>query len=254
MPESILFEGAHVSVFDDILNEANARVRRMPRAKRIAASMLDNPALLHEVVYRQSRSLWAGHLWALTFWTDALKAYVDLWHEKHDYFKAQGTPAFDQVTLAYDRATITPKRELPKAMRQRPGSVYLRLPRKNPFPRLKAAPSAEIPLHEWPWLYFYFAEQSARGYFPPEKAWPVAIAEAGYWTALMLKTKSTDETARLLGISGTKFRAAIATARRLAEWPEAENVKRAKDEFLRRHEGHRTRQPTTPPISEGAPF
>lgn len=243
-----------MSVLDDLLNEANARVRRLPRAKRVAASMLDDPALLHRVVYRQSRSLWAGHLWALTFWTDTLKLYVDLWHERHDYFAAKGTPAFDQVTLAYERATITPERELPKAMRQRPGSVYLRLPRENPFPRLKAAPSADIPLHEWPWLYFYFAEQSARGYFPPENAWPVAIAEAGYWTALMLKTRNTDESARLLGMKGTPFRAAVAKARRLAEWPEAENVQRTKDEFLRRFEGHRARVQPAPPISEGAPF
>lgn len=243
-----------MSVLDDLLNEADARVRRLARAKRIAASMLDNPTLLHRVVYRQSRSLWAGHLWALNFWTDTLNAYVDLWHERHDYFEAQGTPAFDHVTLAYARATITPERELPKAMRQKPGSVYLRLPRENPFPRLKAAPSAEIPLHEWPWLTFYFAEQSARGYFPPEKAWPVAIAEAGYWIALKLKTKSTDETARLLGMKGTPFRAAVAKARRLAEWPEAENVQRTKDEFLRRFEGHRARLQPAPPISEGAPF
>jgi hypothetical protein len=139
-------------------------------------------------------------------------------------------------------------------MRQKPGSVYLRLPRENVFPRLKDTPSAEIPPHEWPWLYFYFAEQSARGHFPPEKAWPVAIAETGYWTALMLKTKSTDETARLLGMSGRHFRAAIAKARRLAEWPEAENVKRAKDEFLRRFEGHRTRKQAERIIPEGAPF
>lgn len=243
-----------MSILDDLLNETNARVRRLPRAKRIAASMLDDPALLHEVVYRQSRSLWAGHFWALTFWTDTLSAYVDLWHERHDYFKAQGTPEFDRHTLAYDRATISPERELPKAMRQRPGSVYLRLPRENLFPRLKTTPSAEIALHEWPWLYFYFAEQSARGYFPPEKAWPVAIAEAGYWTALMLKTRNSDETARLLGMSGTKFRAAVAKARRLAEWPEAENVQRAKDEFLRRFEGRRARVQPAPPISEGAPF
>jgi len=82
----------------------------------------------------------------------------------------------------------------------------------------------------------------------------VAIAEAGYWTALMLKTKGTDETARLLGMSGTKFRAAIATARRLAEWPDAENIQRAKDEFLRRHKGHRTRQPPERILPEGAPF
>ncbi|NWH07405.1 MAG: hypothetical protein HXY22_01930 [Alphaproteobacteria bacterium] len=243
-----------MSMLDDLLNEANARVRRLPRAKRIAAAMLDNPALLHEVVYRQSRSLWAGHLWALTFWTDTLSAYVDLWHERHDYFEAQGTPAFDQVTLAYARATITPEREIPRFMRQRPGTFYLRLPRENVFPRLKAAPSADIPPHEWPWLYFYFAEQSARGYFPPEKAWPVAIAEAGYWTALMLKTRNTDETARLLGMSGMHFRAAIAKARRLAEWPDAENVKRVKDEFLRRHESRRTRNQPERIFPEGAPF
>jgi hypothetical protein len=243
-----------MSILDDLLNEANTRVRRLPRAKRIAASMLDDPALLHRVVYRQSRSLWAGHFWALMFWTDTLSAYVDLWHERHDYFKAQGTPEFDRHTLAYDRATITPERELPKSRRQRPGTVYLRLPRENIFPRLKATPLADIPPHELPWLYFYFAEQSARGYFPPEKAWPVAIAEAGYWTALMLKTKGSDETARLLGMSGGKFKAAVATARRLAEWPEAENVKRAKDEFLRRHEGHRTRIQPERIIPEGAPF
>lgn len=243
-----------MSILDDLLNQANARARRLPRAKKIAASMLDDPALLHRVVYRQSRSLWAGHLWALTFWTDTLSAYVDLWHERHDYFKAQGTPAFNHVTLAYARATITPEREIPRFMRQRPGTVYLRLPRENVFSRLKATPSAEIPSHEWPWLYFYFAEQSARGYFPPEKAWPVAIAEAGYWTALMLKTRNTDETARLLGMSGTKLRAAIAKARRLAEWPDAENVKRAKDEFLRRFEGRRARKQTERIIPEGAPF
>lgn len=243
-----------MSYLDDLLNEAHKRERRIPRAKRIAASMLDDPALLHRVVYRQSRSLWAGHFWALTFWTDTLSVYVDLWHERHDYFKAQGTPEFDRHTLAYDRATITPERELPKAMRQRPGSVYLRLPRENIFLRLKATPLADIAPAELPWLYFYFAEQSARGYFPPEKAWPVAIAEAGYWTALMLKTKNTHETARLLGMSGTNFRAAIATARRLAEWPDAENVKRAKDEFLRRFEGRRARVQPAPPISEGAPF
>ena len=243
-----------MSILDDLLNEAKARARRLPRAKRIAASMLDDPALLPRVVYRQSRSLWAGHLWALTFWTDTLSAYVDLWHERHDYFEAQGTPEFDRHTLAYDRATISPERELPKSMRQRPGSVYLRLPRENPFPRLKATPSAEIPPHEWPWLYFCFAEQSARGYFPPEKAWPVAIAEAGYWIALKLKTKSTDETARLLGMRRTPFRAAVANARRLAEWPEAENVQRTKDEFLRRFEGRRARVQPAPPISEGAPF
>ncbi len=241
-------------ILDDLLNEANARASRLPRAKRIAASMLGDPALLHRVVYRQSRSLWAGHLWALTFWTDALSAYVEQWHQRHDYFKVQGTPAFDHVTLAYARATITPEREIPRFMRQRPGTVYLRLPRENLFPRLKATPSAEIPPHEWPWLYFYFAEQSARGYFPPEKAWPVAIAEAGYWTALMLKTRNTDETARLLGMSGTKFRAAIAKARRLAEGPDAENVKRVKDEYLRRFEGRRARVQPAPPISEGAPF
>lgn len=243
-----------MSILDDLLNQANARVRRLPRAKRIAAAMLDDPALLHRVVYLQSRSLWAGHLWALNFWTDTLSAYVDLWHERHDYFKAQGTPEFDRHTLAYERATITPEREIPRFMRQRPGSVYLRLPRENLFPRLKATPSADIPLHEWPWLYFYFAEQSARGYFPPDKAWPVAIAEAGYWTALMLKTRNTDETARLLGMKGTPFRAAIATARRLAEWPDAENVQRVKDEFLRRHEGHRTRQQPARILPEGAPF
>lgn len=216
--------------------------------------MLDDPALLHRVVYRQSRSLWAGHLWALTFWTDTLSAYVDLWHERHDYFAVQGTPAFDQVTLAYARATITPEREIPRFMRQRPGTFFLHLPRENLFPRLKQTPSADIPKHEWPWLYFYFAEQSARGYFPPERAWPVAIAEAGYWTALMLKTRNTDETARLLSMSGMHFRAAIAKARRLAEWPEAENVKRAKDEFLRRHEGHRMRIQPERIIPEGAPF
>jgi hypothetical protein len=243
-----------MSILDDLLNEADARVRRLPRAKRIAASMLDDPALLHRVVYRQSRSLWAGHHWALTFWTDALKSYVDLWHERHDYFAAQGTAAFDQVTLVYARATITPERELPKAMRQRPGWVYLRLPRESPFPRLKAKPLADITRDELPWLYFYFAEQSARGYFPPDKAWPVAIAEAGYWTALMLKTRNTDETARLLGMSGMHFRAAVAKARRLAEWPEAENVQRTKDEFLRRFEGHRTRIQPARILPEGAPF
>lgn len=243
-----------MSYLDDLLNQANARARRLPRARRVAAAMLNNPALLHEVVYRQSRSLWAGHLWALTFWTDALSAYVDLWHERHDYFRAQGTPAFDKVTLAYARATITSEREIPRFMRQRPGCVYLRLPRENLFPRLKATPSAEIPPHEGPWLYLYFAEQSARGYFPPDKAWPVAIAEAGYWTALMLKTRNSDETARLLGMRGTPFRAAIAKARRLAEWPEAENVQRTKDEFLRRFEGRRARVQPAPPMSEGAPF
>ncbi len=243
-----------MSILDDLLNEAHKRERRLPRAKRIAASMLDNPALLHRVVYRQSRSLWAGHLWALNFWTDTLTAYVDQWHQRHDYFKAQGTPAFDQVTLAYARATITPEREIPRFMRQRPGTFYLRLPRENVFPRLKATPSADIAPDEWPWLYFYLAEQGARGHLPPDKAWPVAIAEAGYWTALMLKTRNTDETARLLGMSGGNFRAAIATARRLAEWPEAENVKRAKDEFLRRHEGHRTRKQPERIIAEGAPF
>ncbi len=243
-----------MSILYDLLNQANARVRRLPRAKRIAAAMLDDPALLHRVVYLQSRSLWAGHLWALNFWTDTLKLYVDLWYERHDYFKAQGTPEFDRHTLAYDRATITPEREIPRFMRQRPGTVYLRLPRENLFPRLKTTPSAEIPPQDRPWLYFYFAEQSARGYFPPEKAWPVAIAEAGYWTALMLKTRSTDETARLLGMSGMHFRAAIATARRLAEWPEAENVKRVKDDYLRRFEGRQARIQPAPPISEGAPF
>jgi hypothetical protein len=243
-----------MSILDDLLNDAERRACRLPRAKRIAASMLDDPALLHRVVYRQIRSLWAGHLWALNFWTDTLGAYVDLWHERHDYFAVQGTATFDHVTLAYARATITPEREIPRFMRQRPGTVYLRLPRENLFQRLKATPSAEIPLHEWPWLYFYFAEQSARGYFPPEKAWPVAIAEAGYWTALMLKTRNSDETARLLGMNGTKFRAAIAKARRLAEWPEAENVKRVKDEYLRRFEGRRARVQPAPPISEGAPF
>jgi len=241
-------------ILDDLLNEAERRARRLPRARRAAAAMLDNPALLHEVVYRQSRSLWAGHLWALTFWTDTLSAYVDLWHKRHDYFKAQGTPAFDQVTLAYARTTITPERETPRFMRQRPGTFYLRLPRDNLFPRLKATPSAEFAQHEWPWLYFYFAEQSARGYFPPEKAWPVAIAEAGYWTALMLKTRNTDETARRLGMSGMHFRAAVAKARRLAEWPEAENVKRAKDEFLRRLEGRRARVQPERFIPEGASF
>lgn len=243
-----------MSFLDDLLNDAERRARRLPRAKRIAASMLDNPAFLHEAVYRQSRSLWAGHLWAITFWTDTLGAYVDLWHERHDYFKAQGTPEFDRHTLAYDRATITPEREIPRFMRQRPGTIYLRLPRENVFRRLKATPSAEMLPHERPWLYFYFAEQSARGYFPPDKAWPVAIAEAGYWTALMLKTRNTDETARLLGMSGMHFRAAVAKARRLAEWPEAENVKRVKDEVLRRFEGRRARVQPAPPISEGAPF
>lgn len=243
-----------MSILDDLLNEANARARRLPRAKWIASAMLDDPALLHRVVYRQSRSLWVGHLWALTFWTDTLSAYVDLWHERHDYFESQGTPAFDQVTLAYARATITPEREIPRFMRQRPGTFYLRLPRENLFPRLKQTPSGDITPHEWPWLYFYFAEQSARGYFPPEKAWPLAIAEAGYWTALMLKTRNTDETARLLGMSGMHFRAAIAKARRLAEWPDAENVQRTKDEVLRRFEGCRARVQPVPPISEGAPF
>lgn len=242
-----------MSLLDDLLNDAECRARRLPRARRVAASMLDDPALLHEVVHRQNRSLWAGHLWALTFWTDTLRAYVDLWHERYEYFAAKGTPAFDQVTLAYARATITPEREIPRFMRQRPGSVYLRLPRGNPFPRLKQTPLAEIPPPELPFLYFHLAEQSTRGYFPPDKAWPVAIAEAGYWTALMLKTRNTDETARLLGMSGPHFRAAVATARRLAEWPEVENVKRAKDEFLRRHEGHRTRRQSESSVAEGTP-
>jgi len=243
-----------MSLLDDLLQDAERRARRLPRARRVAAAMLHDPALLQRIVYRQSRSQWAGHLWALQFWTDTLKAYVDLWHERHDYFAVRGTPAFDWVTLAYDRATITPERELPKALRQRPGSIYLRLPRQNLFPRLKQTPLADISPDDLPWLYFYLAEQSARGYFPPEKAYPVAIAEAGYWTALMLKTKNTDETARLLGMSGANFRAAIATARHLAEWPEAENVKRAKVEFLRRHEGHRTRRLPETSLTGGAPL
>lgn len=237
-----------------MIEDAQRRSQRLPRATRIAAAMLDDPGLLQQVIYRQNRSLWAGHMWALQFWTDTLKAYVDLLHERHDYFAAQGTPAFDYVTLAYDRATITPERELPKAMRQRPGSIYLRLPCENIFPRLKQTPLAEFSPDDLPWLYFTLAEQSARGYFPPEKAYPVAIAEAGYWTALMLKTKNTDETARWLAMSETNFRAAISTARRLAEGPEAENVKRAKDEFLRRHKGHGVRIQPERIIKEGAPF
>lgn len=243
-----------MSLLDKMIEDAQRRSRRLPRATRIAAAMLDDPALLQRVVYRQNRSLWAGHLWALQFWTDTLKAYVDLWHERHDYFATQGTPAFDWVTLAYDRATIIPERELPKAMQQRPDTIYLRLPRENIFPRLKQTPLADISPDDLPWLYFTLAEQSARGYFPPEKAVPVAIAEAGYWTALMLKTKDTDETARLLGMHGTNFRAALAMARRLEEWPEAENVQRAKDEFLRRHKGHGQRIQPERVTSEGSPF
>jgi len=243
-----------MSVLDEMIAEAECRTRRLPRARRIAASMLDDPALLHRVFYRQTRSLWAGHLWALTFWTDTLKAYVDLWRRRHDYFAMQGTPDFDRHTLAYDRATITPERELPKSMRQRLGSIYLRLPRENIFPRLKATPLADIAPEDLPWLYFTFAEQSARGYLPPEKAYPVAIAEAGYWTTAMLKTRTTDETALLLGMSGANFRAAIATSRRLAEWPEAENVKRAKDEFLRRHKGQSARISSAQVMAEGVEF
>jgi len=56
-----------MSILDDLLTQAERRAHRMPRAERIASAMLDDPGLLHEVVYRQSRSLWAGHLWALTF-------------------------------------------------------------------------------------------------------------------------------------------------------------------------------------------
>lgn len=243
-----------MSILDDLLTQAERRAHRMPRAERIASVMLDDPGLLHEVVYRQSRSLWAGHLGTLTFWTDVLSRYVDHWHERHDYFAAQGTSAFDQVTLAYARSTITPERELPKFMRQRPGSVYLRLPRENLLPRLKRTHLEQIAPSELPWLYFYFAERSARGHFPPEQAWPVAIAEAGHWTALILKTRNTDETARMLGMNGINYRAAVATTRRLAEGRDPANVRRAKDEFLRRHEVHRTRMQPEHPIPEGAPL
>lgn len=243
-----------MSILDDLLNEAMARQRWIPCAKRVAAAMLDDPALLHRAAYRQTRSLWAGNFRALAFWTDALSATVDLWHERHDYFAARGTPLFDQVTLAYARSIITPERELPKAMRQRPGSVYLRLPRSNPFPRLKTTPLEDIAPDELPWLYFTLAEQSARGYFPPEKAWPFTIAEAGYWTALVLKTKDSDETARLLGMNGLNFCAALATARRMAEGPEAENVRRAKDEFMRRHKGHGLNIRPERVLSGNAPF
>lgn len=243
-----------MSILDELLIQAERRARRQPRAKHIAARMLDDPVFLHEVVYRQTRSLWAGHLWALTFWTDVLSRYVDEWHARHDYFGAQGTALFDQVTLAYARSRITPERELPQFMRQRPGCIYLHLPRENLFPRLKRTPLEQIAPNELPWLYFYLAEQSARGYFPPEHAWPLAIAEAGYWTALMFKTRDTDDTARRLGMNGIHYRDVVAKARRLAEERDPANVKRAKDEFLRRHEGHRTRMQPEHSIPEGTPF
>jgi len=227
-----------MSMLDDLLANAERRARRLPRAGRIAAIMLDDPALLHEVLYRQQRSLWAGHLWAVNFWTDVLCAYVDQGRTRHDDRSAKGTPDFERHELAYKHARIDTEREVPRFMRQRPGSIYLRLPRANPFSRLNFTGRAKLARADTPWFFMLHAIPAFRGYFPPEDAWPLVIREVGYWSSLTLRTNDPDETARMLGMHGFRYRAALAMALRIADTHDPKNVFLARGEFRRRVDRH----------------
>ena len=51
-----------MSLLEQMIAQHQARTRLHPRAKRIATTMLDRPALLYLVIHRQQQSLWAGHL------------------------------------------------------------------------------------------------------------------------------------------------------------------------------------------------
>lgn len=225
-------------VIDDIIADADRRASRLPRARRIAAVMLDDPALLHEVIYRQTRSLWAGHVWAVAFWTDTLRAYLNQWPDWPAHRVVQDMPQREHYTAAYEAFSVTTDRMLPRSMRQRPDSIYLRLPRANPFARLKHTARAKLARADTPWFYMMHALPAFRGYFPPDEAWPLVIREVGYWTALSLKLNDPDATAHLLGMHSFRYRAALATAQRLVDEQDPKNHWLAKGEFRRRVDHH----------------
>lgn len=225
-------------VIDRMIAEAQRRAARLPRASRIAAAMLSEPALFHEVLYRQQRAIWAGHVWAVEFWTDCLRAYHAQWSERFDYEAAKNTPDFERYELAYKPSRIEIEREVPRVMRQKPGSIYLRLPRANPFSRLKLTPRAKLSRTDTPWFFMLHAIPAFRGYFPPEDAWPLVIRETGYWTSLTLKTNDLEQTAPLLGMHTFRYRAALATALRIIDTHDPKNGWLAREEFKRRVDRH----------------
>ena len=187
-----------------------------PRAQRLANAMLDDPDLIERIYYRQIRSLWTGHLRALTFWTCALGAYEDAFHTRYGEHDMRGKPAHDALDLAIKRSSLSPEHELPRWMRRSPGRTFLRLPRDNPFPRVLSTAPDDLRQDDLPYLLLSLTEKTFVQFFPPSLARLLMLAEAGRIYSQVTRS-SMDETAQAFGLSRSDYGALVADAHRFKE-------------------------------------
>lgn len=246
-----------------------------PRAQRLAKAMLDDPGLMEEIAYRQLRSLWAGHLRALTLWICALGAYEDAFYARYGERDMLGTPAHDALDLAIKGSSLSPEHELPRWMRRSPSRTFLRLPKDNPFPRVLSTAPDDLRQDDLPYLLLALTEKAFHQFFPPSLARLLMLAEAGR-TYSQVARSSMDETAKAFGLSRSDYGALLSDAHRFKEHgaaalsvrkygcinpdaPEAQSVQyeKARDTFYGLYEQHMDQRPeinlgTTHPKQKGS--
>lgn len=227
-----------MSLLEQMIAQHTARIRLHPRAKRIASAIVDDPAFLPLVINCQQQSLWAGHLRAMTFWTDVLNFYPDLWEERHDRFAQKFTPEFNRIVTACEYASRTPERQMPVYMRKPAGETYLRLPDAAIMDRIRRTKREDLAPQELPWMAFHHADGAGRGYYPHEHARAFTVAQTGEWTGRLLGLTAPDKIAALLGMSLTDYSDALTRTQHLAHALDPHNFSFACDEISRRIEAH----------------
>jgi hypothetical protein len=226
-----------MSLLEQMIAQHQARIRLHPRAKRIASAIVDDPALLPLVIHRQQQSLWAGHLRAMTFWTDALKFYPGFWEERHNRFTQKFTPESMRIVTCYEYSSRTPEREIPAFMRK-PAETYLRLPDAAVMERILKTKREELAPQDLPWMAFHHADGAGRGYYPHEQARAFTVAQTGEWTGRLLGIAAPERVAALLGMSLADYSDALKRTQHLANELDPYNFSFACDEIARRIEAH----------------
>ena len=235
-----------------------------PRAKRLANAMLDDPALTERIAYQQLRSLWDGHLRALTLWTCALGAYEDAFYARYGERDMRGTFAQDALDLAIKHSSLSPEHELPRWMLRPPSRIFLRLPKNNPFPRVLSTAPDDLRQDDLPFLLLSLTEKAFVQFFPPSLARLLMLAEAGRAYSQVTRS-SMDQTAQAFGLSRSDYGAVVSDAHRFKEHgaaalsvrkygrinpdaPEAQpaQYKKARDTFYALYAQHMDQGPETP--------
>lgn len=187
-----------------------------PRVRAVARDMLDDPALLERAAYRQVKSLWAGHLRALSFWTCTFGAYEDLFYARYGEKNMLGTSEHDRLDFAVKRGSFSPEYELPRWMRRPPSRFFLKLPKDNPFQIALAKAPDNLTQDDLPIFLLHIAEQAFVPFFPPSLARLLMLAEAGHWYSLLTHS-SMENTAKAFGMGRRDYGRMVSDAHRFKE-------------------------------------